>query len=207
MSTSVSTGPTPPYYDARATARSAGSGYLTAEPGTWVFILGDLLVFGAYFLLYLYSRGQDPDTFTASQRALSPTVGTFYTLLLLVSSLFVVAALRAVRAGRRTLSSRLILAAMGCGLAFLILKVVEYSTKVDQGVVPTTNSFFMYFFVLTGLHLFHLIVGLGLLTMVFALVRRTETTGRTTWIESGCCIWHLIDLLWIVIFPLLYFVR
>lgn len=174
----------------------------------WVFIFGDMTVFAMLFGVYLYYRGQDAAQFNQSQTSLSQTFGVANTLILLTSSLLVVTALRAVRRGCAPLARGLIYGAMLCGLIFIINKVIEYSDKIGHGLVPATNQFFMYFYVMTGLHLFHVVIGLGLLRFVVELTRRPILGAREqSYLEGSACFWHMVDLLWIVIFPLLYLVR
>lgn len=182
--------------------------HLPGEEGTWVFIFGDMMIFAVVFLTYLTSRGKDPGTFDRGQSALSPGMGTAMTLLLLLSSLLVANAVRAARAGDRRLAPRLLTGAALCGLGFVALKVVEYHERIAHHDTPSANEFFLYYFILTGLHLFHLVLGLLVLGALVRLSARAEiSTGQFSFIEGGSCFWHMIDLLWIVLFPLLYFVR
>jgi nitric oxide reductase NorE protein len=181
--------------------------HVPGETGTWVFIFGDMLVFATLFATYLYYRAQDPQLFDASQQALNQTYGAINTLLLLASSLLVVMAVRAVRRRMPRVAPSLILGAIACGVAFSALKVVEYSDKVGAGLKPSTNDFFMCYFVYTGLHWFHLLVGLGVLLYLLTLARKPAlTTRQFAFFEGGASYWHMVDLLWIVLFSLLYLV-
>jgi nitric oxide reductase NorE protein len=181
---------------------------LPAEEGVWVFLFGDMTVFAILFGVYLYYRGQDPAVFDASQRALNQTFGVVNTLVLLTSSLLVVTAVRAVRAGARPLARWLIYAAMTCGVIFVANKAIEYAEKIAHDITPATNQFFMYFYVMTGLHLFHVVLGLALLGLMVKLTRKPALGGRDVgYLEGAACFWHMVDLLWIVIFPLLYLVK
>jgi nitric oxide reductase NorE protein len=183
-------------------------GHVPGEPGVWVVIGGDMTVFAILFLTYLYYRGDDPTVFESSQATLDQTFGAVNTLLLLVSSLLVVLAVRAIRAGRNAVAPRLIAGAFACGIGFSILKGIEYADKIDADQTPGTNDFYMYYFVLTGLHWFHVIIGLSVLTVLFVLARRPKlTSGQTAFVEGGASFWHMVDLLWIVIFPFLYLVK
>lgn len=188
--------------------RPAGAGHIPGEAGIWVLIFGDMGVFAILFGTYLYYRAKDVILFTHSQQALNTTFGLINTLLLLLSSLLVVLAVSAVRRGTSRQARPLIAAAMVCGLAFSALKVVEYSSKVDMGITPQTNSFYMFYFFLTGLHWFHLLLGMGALTyMLFSAGRPALTAKQFGWFEGCGCFWHMVDLLWIVLFPLLYLVN
>jgi nitric oxide reductase NorE protein len=97
--------------------------------------------------------------------------------------------------------------ALVCGLAFVGLKVVEYTAKVSEGHVPTENNFYMYYYVLTGFHLLHVLIGIVVLVSLIVAARIAQPSRtRMAFIEGGGCFWHLVDLLWIVLFPLLYLV-
>ncbi|MBB5161569.1 cytochrome c oxidase subunit 3 [Mycobacterium sp. AZCC_0083] len=188
---------------------SRGPRKIPGEAGIWVFIFGDLLFFAYLFLLYLYYRAGDPELFARSQRHLNTGLGVAYTLLLLTSSLFAVIALRLIRARSAGAATYFVLAAMGCGVAFVGMKVVEYYTKVNAGVTPGTNYFYLFYYVLTGLHLAHVAIGLGVLVFMWWLARHApHLSALQLSLAEGCaCFWHMVDLLWLVIFPLLYLVR
>ena len=189
-------------------ARLHSSRRLPGEEGLWVFIFGDMTVFAVLFGVYLYYRGRATELFTESQTYLSQGVGVANTLILLTSSLLVVTAVRAVRAGARDLATRLVIGAFICGGAFVLNKVFEYSQKVSDNLVPTTNEFFMYFYVLTGLHLAHVLLGMGLLVFLVYLIRQGELSKRqSVYVDGAACFWHMVDLLWVIIFPLLYLVH
>jgi len=177
-----------------------------------VFILGDMTVFAVFFATYLYYRGEQRSLFAESQRTLVQGYGVTNTLLLLTSSLCVALGMRAVRrrlAGAPTRAApRLFGGALACGLGFSVLKFVEYGGKLAAGITPATNNFFMYYFILTGLHFFHLILGMGVLLYLIRAGRQaTLSTRQFAFVEGGACFWHMVDLLWIVLFPLLYLVK
>jgi nitric oxide reductase NorE protein len=186
-------------------ARPGRAGHVPGEEGLWVFIFGDMVVFAILFGTYLYYRAKDVPLFTTSQQVLNTTFGLINTLLLLFSSLLVVMAVSAVRRGRPQPAPRLLAGAIACGLAFSVLKILEYSDTVDMGISPQTNSFYMFYFFLTGLHWFHLLLGLGALTYMYFSARRPALDAKQfAWFEGAGCYWHMVDLLWIVLFPLLY---
>lgn len=181
---------------------------LPGEAGTWVLIFGDMTVFGILFGVYVWYYGQEPTQFAADQAALNKNFGFVNTLLLLTSSLLVYAAVQAIRQHRHSPASRLIVAAMGCGGVFLVNKGLEYHDKLAHGIDVTTSNFFMYFFVLTALHALHVVLGLALLGFVLSLSRRPRLTDRQhTYLEGAALFWHMVDALWIVLFPLLYLVH
>lgn len=182
---------------------------IPAEAGIWVFIFGDLLLFAYLFLLYLHYRTGDPELYARSQQRLNTDLGVAYTLLLLTSSLFAVLALRLIRARNGRTASHLVLAAMGCGAAFVSIKIAEYYTRVSAGITPNTNHFYLFYYVLTGVHLGHVAIGLGVLAFMWWLARHAPRLSplRLSLAEGCACFWHMVDLLWLVIFPLLYLVR
>ena len=179
------------------------------EPGAWIFILGDMCVFAVFFSVYLIQRGHDPGLFARSQEELNRNLGALNTIFLLVSSLLVVLAVRAVRLEAfRHLAPRLFLGAIGFGGCFIVVKAFEYHEKLAAGITPATNDFFMYYFILTGLHLFHLVFGMAVLTVLWRFTKQDSLSGhKRAFIEGGACFWHMVDLLWIVLFPLLFLVR
>jgi nitric oxide reductase NorE protein len=168
-----------------------------------------MILFGFMFLTYLGYRTKDATLFAQGQEALDKNVGAVYTLLLLTSSLLVVLALKGLRAGGPVRTSGLLVGAIACGLAFAVMKALEYHAKVADGINPETSRFFLLYFLLTGIHLLHLVLGLGGLTYLAVLARRAAplTPRQTSYAEGTASFWHLVDLLWIVLFPLLYLVR
>lgn len=183
--------------------------HVPGEPGIWVLLFGDMMVFTVLFTVYLHQRGAKPGLFAESQGALNRALGATNTLVLLTSSLLVVFATRALRSrDQRHLARPLTLAGVLVGSCFVAIKAFEYHEKVAAGITPSTNEFFMYYFVLTGLHLAHVIIGLIVLTVLSTLARKPEPTKtHIAFFEGGACFWHMVDLLWIVIFPLIFLVR
>jgi nitric oxide reductase NorE protein len=179
------------------------------EPGIWVLIFGDMTVFAVLFGVYLHARSADPQLFAESQDSLNRSAGAFNTVVLLTSSLLVVFAVQAYRDPvRRHMTPRLLFGGAVVGGLFVVVKAFEYYEKFDAGLFPNTNDFFMYYFVLTGLHLVHVVIGLVVLVVLSRLARAPEASPtRMAFLEGGACFWHMVDLLWIVIFPLLFLVR
>lgn len=180
---------------------------LAGEAGVWVFVAGDLLLFGVFFLTYAFYRAQAPEAFRQAAATLSLALGTCNTLVLLTGSWFVA---RAVHAHRHGLpgSPALIGAGIACGLGFVAVKAVEWGRKFAAGITVTSSDYFMFYFMLTGIHLLHVLVGIGVLVFLFAVARRPMPRPLDSLaMESGGIVWHLIDLLWIVLFALFYLLR
>jgi len=199
---------------------------IPGEQGTWVFLFGDMLVFAVFFGTFLVERSTAPEIFDAGRATLHLNVGLLNTLVLLTSSLCVVAFLGALRTGQGAIAARAVGAAIGFGALFVALKIYEYVLLGLAGHGPGASDFYLYYFILTGLHLFHVCVGLAVLVLLLTQARRTHLSAfrtvaeaqgrgrqragpsdtRMALLEGGACFWHLVDLLWIVLFPLLYLV-
>jgi nitric oxide reductase NorE protein len=179
--------------------------HIPGEAGMWVFIFGDMCLFLIYFSNYLVQRFGQVGPFAASQTLLDQNYGAINTMVLLASSLFVVIGLRAVRNHDTVLGSRMFGLAQLCAIAFIALKAGEWSNKVAHGITLATDTFFQYYFILTGLHLFHVVLGLAVLGFIRAQARKPKiTAGRMMVVEGGCAWWHMVDLIWMILFPLMY---
>lgn len=182
--------------------------HIPGETGIWVFIGGDMMVFALFFGVFTYYRAQDVALYAASQAQLNIAWGAINTLLLLTSSLFVVLGVHAVRQRIRGVAPTMFALAMACGAGFAVIKFIEYGEKIRAGITLTTNDFFMYYYVLTGIHFLHLTIGMGALLYLWFLSRRpTHSESDISVLESGASFWHMVDLLWIVLFPLLYLMK
>jgi len=181
---------------------------LPGEAGIWVFIAGDLAIFSLFFLTYLYYRGDDVALFFASQQQLSLTFGTINTVLMLTSSWFVASAVHGVRRSQQGVARVCLLLAIACGAGFGVVKVFEYGEKIRAGLTLNSNDFYIYYYMLTGIHLLHVLIGTGVLIYLYRVVGsgcRDAVAIRN--LESGASFWHVVDVLWIVLFALLYLVR
>jgi len=166
-----------------------------------------MLVFAVFFATFLVERSHRPVVFDVARRTLHTGVGLTNTLVLLTSSLCVVVAMGAIRSGVRATAAATLVAAISCGVLFVTLKVYEYMSLGLAGHGPGANHFYLYYFILTGVHLLHVLVGIAVLTFLITQAHRTALSAtRMAIIEGGACFWHLVDLLWIILFPLLYLV-
>ncbi|MBV5242016.1 MULTISPECIES: cytochrome c oxidase subunit 3 family protein [Mycolicibacterium] len=181
------------------------TGHLPGDIHMWVMVLGDLVVFGGYFIIFMIYRSMNPDEFLRAQQHLDINIGVLNTVILLTSSWFVARSVLATRAGRHDQAVRLIWAGGLCGVLFIAFKSYEWTQKIAAG---HTNSemFYSFYYVLTGVHLVHVLLGLIVLGV---LVRELRNPGRrrASLVESGAVYWHMVDLLWVVIFALLYVMR
>jgi len=180
--------------------------HIPGQPDMWVLVLFEALIFTAYFAVYLFHRSASSALFLRSQGYLNPWLGTLDTALLLTSSMFMLRCVQAARAGavRAAMANAYLTA--GLGVAFLIAKITEWILLVHDGHGFTSNEFFLYYFFLTGIHLLHLLI--GFITLGVCIYQLRSPNRRSQEIVETCATyWHTVDLLWILIFSLLYVVR
>lgn len=188
-----------------ASPPKSASGHVPGEEGLWVFIGGDLLVFAAFFITFAVYWRQDRALFQASSALLDKRIGLANTLLLLTSSWFVAQAVAAVRAGAGPRARALLMGAIGLGSGFVVLKGFEYHAKIAAGITLNTNGFFILYYMYTAIHLLHVIIGLGALAFIVTRFQRDGSLkGGVALVEGGGAFWHLVDLLWLALFALLY---
>ena len=174
----------------------------------WLLISGDLILFSLLFATFLWMRGEQLETFTAGHAQINQFWGLVNTLLMLTSSWFVATAVKAARRELTAITVRCFAGAALCGAGFIVVKVFEYGEKLRAGFTITTNDFFMLYYIYTGIHLLHVVIGMGVLTVLILYSRsgRFALGNKMRNLESGASFWHLVDLLWIVLFALLYLV-
>lgn len=185
--------------------------------GMWLFIFTELLLFGGLFIVYSVYRFQYSDAFHLASEELSVTVGAINTVILLISSMTVAMSISAVQYGDRTKAILFLSATIILALAFLVNKYFEWSGKIEHGLYPGSAKligfghgdtlFFGLYFFMTGLHALHIVVGLVLLTvMLVRVVQKTIHSGNYIHLENSGLYWHLVDLIWIFLFPLFYLI-
>ncbi len=172
----------------------------------WVFVLGDLVIFGVYFIIFMVERTQQREVFLQSQQHLSQDIGAVNTLVLLASSWFMARAVLAARVADHIRATRLATMAGVCGVVFILVKVVEWTEEIRGGYTLPTNDFFAFYFVLTGVHLLHVLMGLIVVGVVLRELR-TPALRRVSMVETGAVYWHMVDLIWVIVFALLYLMR
>lgn len=189
-------------------ATEPGEKRLHGDLAIWIFILAELLAFAVFFLAYAFSRARHVELFNTSQLTLDRTSGAINTLLLLAASALVVAAVRQVAQGLKQSGSRYLLAALGCGAGFLCIKGLEFKAKFAAGISLSSNTFYMFYLSLTGFHFLHVLLGMAILLILWRQTRRGDYgPGQMNGLESGAAYWHMVDLVWLVLFPLVYVLR
>jgi cytochrome c oxidase subunit 3 len=191
-----------------------------ARLGMWLVVISEVLLFSGLFTLYASYRAAHPHAFAAAARHTSLWLGTTMTYLLITSSLFVALGVRAVRVGGPGRSERWLGLAIAAGVTFLAMKGYEYAQHLREGIAPGVyytfeglpgagaSAFFTLYYLTTGLHAVHVLVGLLVLSVAVWGVR----TGRfdeayATPVELGGMYWHLVDAIWLFLWPMFYLMR
>jgi nitric oxide reductase NorE protein len=181
---------------------------LPGVDGVWVFIGADSVIFAILFLTFMQDRLKSPALFEISRHTLNMNLGGIDTLILLTSSWSVALAITAIKRGLTERVPNYLLGGVLTGLMFVVCKSFEYFQKFTHGLNPGTNPFYMWYFTLTGIHLAHVLMGTSLLTYLWFRSRSGAFTISYRAVpESVASFWHLVDLLWIVLFPLLYLMK
>lgn len=165
---------------------------LPGELMMWVLIFSELAVFGAGLTVFMMQRLADPAGFAQAQTALLPTLAGINTIVLVTSGFF---AAMAAQTGRHV-RAWLVAAAL-LGVVFLVLKAFEFHHKAGLGVTFETHDFFMFYYLLTGFHAAHVVAGIGIL----AIVAWTRVSAH---VQTGAAFWHMVDLVWVLLFPVIY---
>lgn len=210
---SIDIGPVPSYQVSRGDGLMdrdealAARRWVPGEPGIWALILTDLGVFTVYFIITMYQWRTHQDVFAAGHESLSLTTGILNTFFLLTASLFVALGVHILRQGRGAEARRLFLGAGVCGTAFVVNKYFEWSGELAHGHGPHTSVFFQLYFVITGIHLAHVLIAMTLLG--FMRRRAAQVVGaprpkQARFVENCASYWHMVDLLWLGILALFY---
>lgn len=189
-------------------ASAAEGPRVPGEPAVWIFFLTEMGIFAALFGVILWYRAHDPQMFQDGQALLSQPLGLLNTVVLIIGSVVVVLAIDAVGRDCHRQAARYLATAIGLGFCFVAVKAVEYASVIGHGGWIHTNAFWMVFFAITGAHLVHVLVG----TATLGLMLRPTAGGlvgprdRDLFV-SATCYWHLVDMVWLVLFPLFYLVN
>jgi cytochrome c oxidase subunit 3 len=185
--------------------------------GMWLFLLSEIILFGGLFLLYSSYRYKNPLDFHLAAWELNRVLGTFNTLILITSSLSMALSIFFIQKGSRKLSGLFLLATIFFGLLFLGIKYVEWMAKIEHGLYPNSPRllgrskgevlFFGLYYSMTGLHGLHVLVGIFILIVLLVLMMRGKINqNRSVPLENTGLYWHLVDIIWIFLFPLFYLI-
>lgn len=191
----------------------------SARLGMWVFLLTEILLFGGLFCFYAIYRSWYPDMFFNAHKHLNVVMGATNTIVLITSSLTMALAIRSMQLGRRKETMYNLIATLSLAAVFLVIKYFEYEHKIHLGQLPgkfytykgiegtNPHVFFSVYFLMTGLHGLHVIGGMGVITWMIRRTRRGDfSADYYTPLELTGLYWHLVDLIWIFLFPLLYLI-
>jgi cytochrome c oxidase subunit III len=190
---------------------------LGSKLGMWLFIFTELLLFGGLFIVYSVYRFRNAQAFSIAANELDVTVGTLNTVILLISSMTIAMAITAIQKKDKRTTLLLIVTTILLALAFLVNKYFEWSGKISHGLYPGSPMleelgqgdvlFFGLYYFMTGLHALHIIVGMVILGFVFVFVLKDRLTfDNFQLLENGGLYWHLVDIIWIFLFPLFYLI-
>jgi cytochrome c oxidase subunit 3 len=187
--------------------------------GMWVFLVTEILFFGGFFLAYTIYRWSYPHGFALASRHMNVALGTTNTAVLIISSLTMAMAVHSAALGRRRSLLGFLTATIFLGFVFLVIKAIEYTEHIRHHLfpgpgfrwegpdAPAAQMFFSLYFGMTGLHAFHMIVGIGIVSTLWALSYRNRfSPGYYTPVEVSGLYWHFVDIVWIFLFPLLYLI-
>ncbi|CCE08044.1 NorE protein involved in nitric oxide reduction (Cytochrome c oxidase subunit III-like protein) [Bradyrhizobium sp. STM 3843] len=173
---------------------------LPGDPMMWVLIGSELVAFGLLLGAFAVTRAVNPALFASGQAALDAPLAGLNTIVLVTSGWAAARGTAAARAARPGLSRRFLWLAMALGAAFIAIKLTEYRSEIAGGAVLESSPFFTLYFLLTGFHLLHVALGI----IILAVVCRH---AQPIHVETATAFWHMVDLIWIVMFPMLYLVR
>lgn len=186
--------------------------------GMWLFLITELLLFGGLFLVYAVYRFTFPEQFSLAAMELNTTVGTLNTVILLTSSLTVALAITALQKKNKFLSVIFLLLTQIFALEFMVNKYFEWTAKISHGIYPGSEEllsrsdgeilFFGLYYTMTGIHGLHVIIGMILLfIMMILIIKNKITSDNLISLENSGLYWHLVDLIWIFLFPLFYLIH
>lgn len=201
---------------------SAEHEFEASKLGVWLFLATEILTFGGLFVGYILYHSRYPEMFHEGSQFLDWRMGALNTVVLLVSSFTMALSIWAAQNNKRSLCIMNLWITLACAATFMVVKYFEYTHKFDHGIFPgkyfdlhghhdvaqNLALYFSFYFCMTGLHGIHVLLGMGLITWVLIRAYRGEFNSHYyTPLEGVGLFWHLVDLIWIYLFPLLYLVR
>lgn len=178
---------------------------LPGDLAMWFFILAELTVFAILFIGFAVAEQLNPDMFAQGKSQLHQISGLINTLALITSSYFVALALTAMHKGNGLLSAKLLVIAKLVACLYIGVKIWEYISLFEQDIGIETNTFFTLYFMITFFHLMHVLLGMVILAFVSVKAYKNEYNNHNiSGFESGASYWHMVDMLWIILFPLIY---
>lgn len=178
---------------------------LPGDLAMWFFILAELTVFAILFIGFAVSEQLNSAMFIEGKAKLHQMSGLINTLTLITSSFFVALALNAMHKGDGKKSAKLLVVAKLIACVYIAVKVWEYMSLFEQNIDIETNTFFTLYFMITFFHLMHVLLGMVILAFIASKAVKNEyNASNISGYESGASYWHMVDMLWIILFPLIY---
>jgi len=177
---------------------------LPGDIAMWFFILAELTVFALFFIGFAVTEQLNLEMFSVSKAKVHAGAGLVNTIALITSSLFVALAVHAIQIKNKTKARALLVIANLFAVVYLVVKIWEYQTLFEQGIDIETNTFFTLYFLITLFHFMHVLLGMVILIYIFIQTGKGAYDNNISGFESGACYWHMVDLLWIILFPLIY---
>lgn len=189
-----------------------------SKMGMWIFLFTELMLFGGMFIAYASYRFLYPEGFIVAAAELNAFIGAVNTIILLTSSLTIAMAIHALQTSNKKLCIALMIFTIVCGLAFLVNKYFEWSAKFEHGIYPKGPAmngmsegeiiYFGLYYVMTGLHGLHVLAGMIFIGIVLVSVIKNKISRNNFMrLENSGLYWHLVDIIWIFLFPLFYLIR
>ena len=170
----------------------------------WIIIFLELVTFGAALIAMAHYSNQEIELFHNSSLKLNTTYGMVNTLFLLTSGFFMAVSVTELKKGNKIQFKKLLLLTMFFGCLFLGLKSFEYAEKLNEGITIGYNTFFTFYWMLTLFHVIHVVVGLVILASVYFGVIKEKSNTSIEDVEASAAFWHMCDLIWMMLFPVIY---
>jgi nitric oxide reductase NorE protein len=170
----------------------------------WIVIYLELITFGIALVAMVYNAQHEPEIFHNSRLLLNPVYGVINTILLLTSGFLMAISVQNYKIGNQQKFRKFLTGTMIFGLLFLVVKSIEYSLKIDAGLGLGHNDFFTYYWMLTLFHVLHVIVGLLILASLYFGTNKAISTTTLEDVEASAVFWHMCDLIWLLLFPIIY---
>jgi cytochrome c oxidase subunit 3 len=190
---------------------------LASKTGMWLFLFTEMLLFAGLFVVYSVYRFKNPEAFHLAAKELNVFIGTVNTIILLTSSMTIAMSITAMQKGSKKLSLFLLSVTVLLGIAFLVNKYFEWGTKIHHHIYPGSSImeswghgdilFFGLYYFMTGLHALHIIIGLTFIGFIMVFIAKDRVNpGNYVLLENSGLYWHLVDMIWIFLFPLFYLI-
>lgn len=199
---------------------SADHEYMASKQGVWLFLVTEILMFGGLFVAFAIYHGIYPEVFAAGAKFVDWRLGATNTVVLITSSLTMALGIYYIQVGKPKLASANLAFTILCGFAFMFIKYIEYSHKLHEGLAPSKfftyegdmvangKLYFGFYYTMTGLHGVHVLIGMGLIAWVLIRNMRGDFNPKYyTAVEGVGLFWHLVDLIWIYLFPMFYLLK